>query len=183
MQPGPSDADLEKPLLEKLQGWGLLLVVFFVIWMPVVWLLEPSANVDDENELRQTSIDRGENAVQLFSEENPGGVGCVQCHGPGLSGGQNLFQGNVVTVPPLVNVCARLTLDQIKTTIEQGRPSTDMPSWSIRFQGALNDQQISEILDYVVELNRDNVPMEENKCLNPLAGTTPTASPTASPTP
>ena len=29
MRPGPSDPDLETPLLTKLQGWGVLLVAFF----------------------------------------------------------------------------------------------------------------------------------------------------------
>ena len=34
MRPGPSDEDLETPLLQKLQGWGVLLVVFLVVWVP-----------------------------------------------------------------------------------------------------------------------------------------------------
>ena len=34
MRPGPSDPDLETPLLQKLQGWGVVLVLFFVIWVP-----------------------------------------------------------------------------------------------------------------------------------------------------
>ena len=33
MRPGPSDPDLETPLLQKLQGWGVLLILFFVVWM------------------------------------------------------------------------------------------------------------------------------------------------------
>ncbi len=39
MRPGPSDADLETPLLQKLQGWGVVLVVFFVVWVPVTLAL------------------------------------------------------------------------------------------------------------------------------------------------
>jgi hypothetical protein len=44
MRPGPSDAALETPLFLKLQGWGVLLVAFFVLWFPVTWLLEPGTN-------------------------------------------------------------------------------------------------------------------------------------------
>ena len=51
MRPGPSDPDLETPLLHKLQGWGVLLVLFFVIWVPAVWLLEPSNNLEQEEAL------------------------------------------------------------------------------------------------------------------------------------
>ena len=31
MRPGPSDPALETPLLQKLQGWGVVLVAFFEI--------------------------------------------------------------------------------------------------------------------------------------------------------
>src|SRR5213083_1799756 len=48
MRPGPSDPDLETPLLTKLQGWGVLLVAFFVIWIPLTWLFEPHTNLDQE---------------------------------------------------------------------------------------------------------------------------------------
>ena len=86
MRPGPSDPDLETPLLQKLQGWGVVLVLFFVIWMPAVWLLEPEQNLDQDQDLIDDAIARGAAAVELFTEENQGGVGCVQCHGPTLEG-------------------------------------------------------------------------------------------------
>ena len=41
-----------------------------------------------------------------------------------------------------------------------------MPSWSIRFEGALDDQQINDIVLYLVELSSKNVPFEDNVCLN-----------------
>ncbi|TMK29935.1 MAG: hypothetical protein E6G61_08350, partial [Actinobacteria bacterium] len=74
MRPGPSDPDLETPLLTKLQGWGVLLVAFFVIWIPLTWLFEPHTNLDQEKALLTGSIARGRSDVQLFSEENQGGV-------------------------------------------------------------------------------------------------------------
>ena len=44
-----------------------------------------------------------------------------------------------------------------------------MPSWSIRFQGALNDQQINDLVVYLVKMSSENVPFEDNVCLNPEA--------------
>ena len=41
-----------------------------------------------------------------------------------------------------------------------------MPSWSIRFEGALDDQQINDIVVYLVEQSSKNVPFEDNVCLN-----------------
>ena len=42
-----------------------------------------------------------------------------------------------------------------------------MPSWSIRYQGALNDQQINDLVVYLVEMSSENVPFEDNVCLQP----------------
>ena len=78
MRPGPSDPDLETPLLQKLQGWGVVLVLFFVIWVPAVWLFEPDQNLAQEKDLIHDAIARGKHAVQVYSEENQAGVGCVQ---------------------------------------------------------------------------------------------------------
>jgi mono/diheme cytochrome c family protein len=180
MRPGPSDPDLETPLLQKLQGWGVVLVLFFVIWMPAVWLLEPEQNLDQEQDLIDDAIARGAAAVELFTEENQGGVGCVQCHGPTLEGGRILnptTQTPIIT-PNLTTVCGGpfdghlliYSLKDIYTTIEQGRGI--MPSWSIRYEGALNDQQINDIVTYLVSIqNEEEVPFGENVCLNPEAQT------------
>ncbi len=34
MKPGPADAQLEKPRLERMQAWGIVTVVLMAIWMP-----------------------------------------------------------------------------------------------------------------------------------------------------
>jgi hypothetical protein len=47
-----------------------------------------------------------------------------------------------------------------------------MPSWSIRFAGALNDQQINDIVTYIVSIqDEDLVEFDENVCINPEAET------------
>jgi hypothetical protein len=178
MRPGPSDPDLETPLLTKLQGWGVLLVVFFVIWIPVTWLFEPGRNLDQEKALLTDSIARGASDVQLFNEENQGGIGCVRCHGPNLSGSKILdtATGAVVNTPNLTTVCGGpwtghtliYSLNDIYITIMQGRNL--MPSWSIKFQGALDDQQINDIVNYITSIqNKSAVPYAHNICINPDA--------------
>jgi mono/diheme cytochrome c family protein len=193
MQPGPSDADLEKPRLEKLQGWGVAFVLFFVVFVPLVWLREPDENLTQDRGLTNDAIARGYQSVLLFSEANQAGIGCVRCHGsvPLLGGGENLYNGSVVQVPDLANVCggentghaAIHNAVDIKNTIMQGRPGTDMPSWSVRFQGALDDQQIQDLLTFVIEYNSHKslevggvkitnpspVPFKENVCINDKA--------------
>jgi hypothetical protein len=180
MRPGPSDADLETPLLQKLQGWGVLLIVFLVIWVPGTWLFEPDRNLGQERDLATNAINRGRLGVELFSEENQGGIGCVRCHGSDIGGSiiENTSTGTPIVTPNLRTVCggpwtghpAIHGLDDIYATIEQGRAGTQMPSWSIRFAGALNDQQVNDIVTYIVSVQDEEVVTpEHNVCTNPEA--------------
>jgi len=178
MRPGPSDPDLETPNLQKLQGWGVLLVLFFVVWIPATWLFEPGQNLSQEERLLDDSIMRGSHAVQAFTEENQGGVGCVRCHGSELKGGRILGPAAggaapVIATPNLTTVCggpftghpAIYGLRDIYTVIEQGR--NQMPSWSIRYAGALTDQRINDIVNYIVSIQDESqVPFDKNVCIN-----------------
>jgi mono/diheme cytochrome c family protein len=178
MRPGPSDPDLETPLLQKLQGWGLLLILFFVIWIPATWLAEPDRNLSQEQALLTDSIKRGSHEVQLFGEENQGGLGCVQCHGSELQGSRilNTTTNTPILTPNLQTVCGGpytghnliYGIRDIVTTISEGRGQ--MPSWSIRFEGALNDQQINDLVNYLVSIQDEQlVPFDKNLCTNPDA--------------
>ena len=178
MRPGPSDPDLETPLLAKLQGWGLVLIVFMVVWVPVTWLFEPDRNLEQERALLTQSETRGKHSVELFTEENQAGVGCVRCHGPTLQGARivDTTTQNPIITPNLTTVCGGpftghpLIYGQkdIYTTIEQGRGL--MPSWSIRFAGALNDQQINDIVNYIISIQDESVVTDDkNVCINPDA--------------
>lgn len=182
MQPGPSDPDLERPLLERALIWGVILVVLVALWVPVVWLIEPTTNADDTRGLLEESIERGRLSTLPGTEENQLGFNCERCHGPGLTGGQNVYNNRLVPVPNLETVCERLTVDQIVTTISEGRQGTDMPSWSVRFAGAMDDQQINDLLNYVLSIQ--TIPDDSNICINPpQPGATPSATPSASPSP
>lgn len=187
MTPGPADADLDTNILERLQGWGIVLVLFFMIWIPAYWLGQPSANQAAAERLTTDSIARG-HMITLVSNEavNPGGAGCVTCHGPDLRGSTTLFNGKPYPAPPLYNICdytvhgAIKSVDDLRAVIEQGRTGTPMPSWSVKYQGAMDDQQISDVINYLISINTiEVVPLDKNVCLNPKAGS-PTPAPAAS---
>ena len=189
MKPGPADAALETPLLQKLQGWSVLMLAFFVVWIPAIWIFEPDRNLTQEKELKELALDRGRRAVQLFSEENQIGVGCVRCHGPELTGGviqfgeTYAFPANLSTVcgGPNTGHAAIYSVEDIYQVISEGRPDSGMPSWSIRFEGALDDQQINDIVVYLVNLSSKNVPFEQNVCLNAEASEDALATPGPNP--
>lgn len=186
MRPGPSDADLEKPVLERLLAWGGVFIVFMAIWVPSVFLFEPRTNRDDTVEMLERSEARGKLITMAGTEENPMGFNCERCHGPGLGGGQNVYNNNIVQVPNLRTVCGGeatghpqiTSLDDLVRVIAEGRTGTDMPSWSVRFAGAMHDQQINDVIDYILSIQE--VPEEQNICENPVAPGA-SASPSASP--
>jgi mono/diheme cytochrome c family protein len=177
MKPGPSDEQLERPRLERMQGWGIVTVLLMAIWVPVVWLREPGQNEADQRNQVEASIAAGAASVQLNSATNPTGIGCVRCHGPSLGGGFNVFNGTVVPTPDLETVCGGVkyghplikSLDDVVTTIAQGRTGTDMPSWSVRYAGSLDDEQINDIVNYILSIQK--VPPKQNVCLNPQTTT------------
>ena len=187
LRPGPSDAALETPLLQKLQGWSVVMLAFFVVWIPATWIFEPSTNLNQEHELKEMAIDRGSRSVLPFSEENQLGVGCVRCHGPELTGGIIQTGATFEFPPDLTTVCggpnsghaAIYSTADIYQVISEGRGA--MPSWSIRFEGALDDQQINDIVLYLVELSSENVAPEDNVCLNEDASTAALATPGPNP--
>ena len=189
MRPGPSDAALETPLLTKLQGWSVVLLVFFVVWIPATWIFEPTTNLHQEEELKQLALARGARAVLPFSEENQLGVGCVRCHGPGLTGGVIQVGDHFAFPPNLTTVCggpntghaAIYSTQDIYQVISEGRQANGMPSWSIRFEGALDDQQINDIVVYLVNLSSKNVDFKDNVCLNPEASAKALANPGPNP--
>ena len=186
LRPGPADAALETPLLNRLQGWGVVLMTFFVIWFPLQWMFEPSRNYVQENELRALAEQRGAAAVLPYSEENQLGVGCTRCHGATLEGGVIPYTDPTTGQPGyaypknLTTICAGIldpagnhptivSVDDIYHVIEQGRGA--MPSWSIRYSGALTDQQINDIVTYLIANSTasGNVAYENNICTNPDA--------------
>lgn len=179
MRPGPADMALETPLRDRYQGWGVVLVLFFVVWFVGQWIFEPDRNVAQAEELKTLALERGERAVLPFSEENQLGVGCVRCHGNELQGGVIQFGTGYAYPPNLQNICAGnlgnpahtqiARVEDIYQVISEGRPLSGMPTWSIRSDGALTDQQINDIVVYLVDMSSRNVPFEDNICINPLA--------------
>jgi mono/diheme cytochrome c family protein len=171
MRPGPSDPDLEKPILERHYIFLFLLFLAMAFLIPVVWLQEPQNNKKDTEVQLAQSVERGRLTTLPGSEENQIGFNCVRCHGPGLKGGRNFFNGSFVTVPNLTTVCGGkdfnhpliTSLDDVINTIAKGRDGTDMPSWSVREKGAMDDQQINDLIDYLLSIQ--SVPKNQNICL------------------
>lgn len=110
--------------------------------------------VDSQRPSSTTNVEREHRAREgkhLYAQY------CIQCHGPLGEGciGPALSRD---TWRPEVGGVANPdydegSLDLIRKTIERGRrsnqPGIEMPAWSVRENGALNDQEIDELVTFI----------------------------------
>src|ERR687898_343179 len=91
------------------------------------------------------------------------GSQCANCHGPEGGGGQAPYtvldaEGSFVAqvnwrAPALDTVLLRFSRDEVTYIINYGRPFSPMPGWgALVNKGPLNEQQISNIVDYLASI-------------------------------
>ncbi|MEX2557084.1 MAG: c-type cytochrome [Actinomycetota bacterium] len=170
-RPGPSDADLERKVLDRWIAYGMVSTVFMAVFFPVYWLREPTRLAKKETQFLRESIVRGEEIFGPATPDSLRALGCADCHGIGAVGGGRNFTiidretGKPATViyaePPLRLAVARYTaagrnVDEIKLllrdAIQRGRPGTPMPTWALEFGGPLNSQAIDDIMNYLMSI-------------------------------
>jgi mono/diheme cytochrome c family protein len=170
-RPAPSDDELETNVLERWQGWGTLLMVFLALFLPIYFVFFEGQRGDDAAlEQRAGSIKRG---AAIFAQGKPGAhgfqAGCARCHGTYAGGGvvprfkaTTTSEPRDVPAPDLTTVFKRQIVDAKKTprdayrfvyeTIAQGRPGTPMPTWGLGYGGPMNDQQIEDVINYLLSV-------------------------------
>ncbi len=176
LRPAPSDDELETNILERWQGIGVVMTIFLALFLPAYWLFfENQRGTRAAVQQREKSINRGEHIFSVAGEEAPGGhagfqAQCAQCHGANAAGGVKgrtyIPPGATEAVPyeaPALNdvfikqiVGAKKTekdaYNFIYETISRGRPGTPMPSWGLGYGGPMNDQQIEDVVNYLISL-------------------------------
>jgi mono/diheme cytochrome c family protein len=172
-RPAPSDDELETNVLERWQGWGTLLLVFLALFLPLYFVFfENQRSNDAALKQREESIKRG---AAIFAQAKPGAhgfqAGCARCHGTYAGGGiVPQFKASAdapaadIPAPNLAEVFKRQVVDAKKTprdayrfvfeTIAQGRPGTPMPTWGLGYGGPMNNQQIEDVINYLISIQQ-----------------------------
>jgi mono/diheme cytochrome c family protein len=163
-RPGPTDEALEGPILERFQAWGLVLTAFLAIILPVLYLREPVRQDQAAAKFLAESRERGHATFEQF---------CSRCHGKDAKGGtvkrykfpnQPNATPTDVQAPDLTKIYERhpgeRVADVATKTINQGRPPTPMPAWGIRYNGPMNDQQIANLVNFLLSVQADGKPRE-----------------------
>jgi mono/diheme cytochrome c family protein len=158
-RPGPTDEALEGRLMENYQIAGVALTVFLAVLLPFLYLREPTRMKAAAAKEQSESVRLGKATFEEF---------CARCHGPEAEGGvvkryvtpgvKNAKPADV-QAPNLHEIASRHPDDDVATvawtTIQKGRPPTPMPTWGVRYGGPMNDQQITDLVNYLLSIQSD----------------------------
>jgi mono/diheme cytochrome c family protein len=177
-KPYYDDDKLESVKLERTLVAALILLVIIAIGLPLYWLGEPTRMNNSNNGFNNRAAAAGfilfqptTTNVASHPQENALPFGCATCHGNKGQGGATSYsitnaagQTESVqwTVPPLNTVLDRYTSDTVLAIITYGRANTPMPAWGINGGGAMNDQQLSDLVAYLqsIQLTPDQAKAE-----------------------
>lgn len=152
MRPGYSDEQLERTVLERYMGWGLVLTTGLAVFVPVYFL-------NERNRLQEARENFFVQAVVRGEEEYV--ANCAECHSENLAGGgapSPYDPESSWPAPALDDIATRYAesenvvdvRDFIVQTLQRGRPGTPMPTWGSAYGGPMTDQQIEDIADYIL---------------------------------
>jgi mono/diheme cytochrome c family protein len=156
-KPYHPDEVLEGRVLNRNLAFGLGAIVLISIGLPMYWLGEPGRNEGTQATFDRVAEERG---AATFAPTAEGGLNCAGCHG-GMeaTGGVapytiNDANGDFVAsvewrAPALNTVLLRFDEEELFDIIVYGRPFSPMPAWGIEGGGALNDQQVSNLVAYI----------------------------------
>jgi mono/diheme cytochrome c family protein len=165
-KPYYDDEQLEGPRLERVQLWGVVLLVIIVVALPLYWVFEPSRQAGAQEGWDNRFASWGS---QLFATTADGGFNCAGCHG-GMAGvgGEAPFTvtdpvtGEVQAVnwkAPAVNtVFYKFDESEVRFILNYGRPFSPMSPWGLVGGGPMNTQQIDNLIAYMksIQIPREN---------------------------
>lgn len=149
-KPYYSDEELEGPRLDRYLTMALVLLGIVALGLPLYWLAEPGRQSGQIDRFEAVFASRGEN---LYN------ANCSSCHGQGGGGGVASYvlqdrEGDFIAnvswkAPQLSTALLRFERDEIQYVLDHGRAFSPMQPWSTVGGGAMNTQQIKNLIDYL----------------------------------
>ncbi len=155
-KPYYDDETLEGKRLERVQLFGVLLLVVVVVALPLYWILEPSRQAGAQEARDSQFITWG---GQLYATTAEGGFNCAGCHGANGGGGQapytltdpNTGEVRAVqwTAPAVNTIFYKYDESEVEFILVYGRPFSPMSPWGLAGGGPMNEQQIETLIAYL----------------------------------
>jgi mono/diheme cytochrome c family protein len=154
------DEELEGRVLDRVLGLALILIAIIAVGLPIYWLAEPGRQEGAAISYQGDPDDPSD--MGIFASRGEGlylEYGCGDCHG-GVQGGlrdhilldpdTGEFAAQVPwKAPALDTVTLRFERDEIEYVLNYGRPGTPMQAFGAPGGGALTQQQIDNLIDYL----------------------------------
>lgn len=156
------DEVLEGDRLDRTLLFAFGMLVIIALSLPLYWLLEPGRQKQAQHGFDKRSVQRGAGLFALTTDPSPGlHFNCAGCHGVGGVGGSATY---VITdpahpevpprqvswsAPPLNSVLLRFTDQEVLQILTYGRAGTPMPAWGVAGGGAMDDQQLNDLIAYL----------------------------------
>jgi mono/diheme cytochrome c family protein len=166
-KPYLDDDELEGRKLDRALTLGLVTLFVIAVGLPLYWMFEPGRQSAAAKDFDRKFVERGE---EMFAPtgDNLQALNCSGCHGPKGIGGSAVYNmtlpdGSVKVVnwkaPALNTVLLRYSREEVTYIITYGRPFSPMPAWGLAGGGALNDQQVQNLVDYIetIQLKPEDV--------------------------
>jgi mono/diheme cytochrome c family protein len=175
-RPYLNDDAMEGPRLTRFLWWAFAMLAIAAVGLPIYWLREPSRQAGagfnrGTKWFDERSVDRGRNYFQASPGNPPAPrephYGCENCHGVKGIGGVTQYtltdpahpdapaRQVQWSCPPLNTVLLRYRPDEVRNIIVYGRANTPMPPWGVAGGGALNDQQVDDLIHYLESIQLD----------------------------
>jgi len=156
-KPYYADEELEGRKLDRTLTYGLLGIFLVALSLPLYWLSEPGRQAGAKDDFNRKFAERGS---EMFATTEEGGFNCAFCHGGDKAVGgvvdYTITDANGAFVkavkwkaPALNTVLLRYSRDEVRYILDYGRPFSPMPPWGLKGGGALNEQQIQNLIDYL----------------------------------
>ena len=160
------DETLEGPRLERVQLWGVILLLVIVVALPLYWVFEPSRQAGAQEGWDNRFASWGS---QLFAPTADGGFNCAGCHG-GMAGGGGEAPFTVTDpvtqevqavnwkAPAVNTVFYKFDESEVRFILVYGRPFSPMSPWGLAGGGPMNSQQIDNLIAYLksIQIPREN---------------------------
>jgi len=156
------DAAMEGPRLDRVLLFSFGMLVLIAVGLPLYWLREPGRQSGAIRGFDKRAAQRGGVIFADTNSPTPGiHFGCAGCHGAAGQGGSANYTitqpahpekpPRQVTwaAPPLNTVLYRFSKEAVRTIITYGRANTPMPAWGAEGGGAMNPQQVSDLVAYI----------------------------------
>ena len=176
----PDDEVFEGIRLDRWLGWALISMTVVAMALPLYWLNEQNRQTGAIKGFDNRSVKRGE---EVFGPDTHIGFNCARCHGANGGGGiakylvadydekgaakidpktgKPMSHQVVWNAPRINNVGLRYQPEQIRNVLIYGRggaKNNPMPAWGIKGGGPGDDQQIDDLVNYLLHLS-----IEENQ--------------------